>query len=125
MPPKFGSRQFPPILARVTSPGRDEPLQEPTASHRPFDLVRHVSAKSPYASAAQRTASSCSRILIGPTCGSRLDISKNTERAEADSVCFTPMLLKRVAATTYVLGDFSNVTALVDLLRSCGMELAR
>jgi hypothetical protein len=36
------------------------------------------------------------------------------------------MLLKRdPPPRTYVLGDLSNVTALIDLLQSCGMELAR
>ena len=54
------------------------------------------------------------------------DISQEPERAEADAVCYTPMLLKRFPPPrTYVLGTLSNVDALVRLLESCGLEPSR
>jgi hypothetical protein len=111
----------------VPAAGRDEPPQDPSAAPRPFDLVLYVSAKSPYTSAAQRNC----ELLLSHFDRTHVrfevcDISQHPERAEIDSVCFTPMLLKRdPPPRTYVLGDLSNVTALVDLLQSCGMELAR
>jgi hypothetical protein len=96
-------------------------------SSRPFDLVLYVSGMSPYAPTAQRN---CELLLshFDPThlrfevC----DVSEHPERAEADSVCFTPMLLKRdPPPRTYILGDLSDVAALVNFFQSCGMDLAR
>lgn len=93
----------------------------------PIELVLYVSAQSPYASAARRNC----EVLLSHFDQTRLrfevcDISEDPERAEADMVCFTPMLLKRdPPPRTYVLGDLSNVAALVDLLQACGLELAR
>jgi hypothetical protein len=89
-----------------------------------FELVLYVSARSPYSTTARRN---CDR-LLDHFDRSRLrfevcDVSEEPERAEADSVCFTPMLLKRdPPPRTSVVGDLSNVPALVALLQSCGME---
>jgi hypothetical protein len=89
-----------------------------------FELVLYISARSPYASTARRNCD----LLLDHFDRSTLhfevcDVSQQPERAEADSVCFTPMLLKRdPPPRTYVVGDLSNVPALVALFQSCGME---
>jgi hypothetical protein len=54
------------------------------------------------------------------------DISRNPERAEEDSVCYTPMLVKKLTEPrASVLGDLSNPEALMTLLKSCGLEPVR
>jgi hypothetical protein len=54
------------------------------------------------------------------------DVSRNPERAEEDAVYFTPMLVKRSPLPrTFVLGDLSDATAVVDLLESCGVNPLR
>jgi hypothetical protein len=104
----------------------DIPPPNASAPAPPVDLVLYVSALSPHASAAQRNC----ELLLSHFDRTHLhfevcDISKHPERAEAHSVCFTPMLLKRdPPPRTYVVGDLSNVTALVELLQSCGSSRA-
>lgn len=54
------------------------------------------------------------------------DVSAHPERAEADAVLFTPMLVKRQPLPrTYVLGDLSNAAPIIDLLESCGVRPTR
>jgi hypothetical protein len=51
------------------------------------------------------------------------DVSEHPDRAETDGICFTPMLLKKQPLPrACILGDLSNMAALVDLLVSCGVE---
>jgi len=51
------------------------------------------------------------------------DVSLHPDRAETDGICFTPVLLKKQPLPrTYILGDLSNSTVLMDLLVSCGVE---
>jgi hypothetical protein len=89
------------------------------------DLVLYVSADSPYANAARRDCD----LLLSRFDRRRIrfevcDVSEHPDRAEADGVCFTPMLVKRQPLPrTYVIGTLLNVTALVELLESCGLEL--
>ena len=106
--------------------GTGESQSEPLL-RRPIELVLYVSAMSPYSSAARRNC----ELLLSHFDRTHVrfevcDVAECPERAEADSVCFTPMLLKRdPPPRTYVLGDLSNVAALVDLMQACGLELAR
>ncbi len=117
-----GRRLYSPPVITESQESRPDPFVR-----RPIELVLYVSAQSPYASAARRNC----EVLLSHFDQTRLrfevcDVSEDPERAEADSVCFTPMLLKRdPPPRTYVLGDLSNVAALVDLLHACGLELAR
>ncbi|MBI2188727.1 MAG: hypothetical protein HYU37_16640 [Acidobacteria bacterium] len=54
------------------------------------------------------------------------DVSRNPERAEADAVYFTPMLVKRSPLPrAFVLGDLSDAKAIVELLESCGVNPRR
>lgn len=91
------------------------------------DLVLYVSADSPYAHAARRNC----ELLLDRFDRRRIrfevcDVAEHPDRAEADGVCFTPMLLKRQPLPrTYVIGNSLNVTALVELLESCGLEPQR
>lgn len=87
----------------------------------------YVSASSRYAITAQRN---CATLLSSfDTNRVRFevcDVSREPERAEEDSVCYTPMLVKRhPLPRTYVLGDLSNSDAVVTLLRTCGLEPKR
>ena len=114
MPRQPGSR------ARASGSVRD------TAFH-PVDLVLYVSANSRYATTAQRNCKTLldrfdRRQVTFEIC----DIGRHPERAEEDSVCYTPMLVKRhPLPRAYVLGDLSNGEPLVDLLKSCGVTLKR
>jgi two-component system response regulator GlrR len=98
----------------------------PVASN-PVDLVLYVSASSRYAQSAQRNCQTLldqfdRRQVKFEVC----DIGEHPERAEEDSVCYTPMLVKRhPLPRTYVVGDLSNAEPLVDLLKSCGVTLRR
>ena len=91
------------------------------------DLVLYISASSRYTSVARRNCQTLldrfdPRQVRFEVC----DIGEHPERAEEDSVCYTPMLVKRhPLPRTYVLGDLSNTEPLVDLLRSCGVTLKR
>jgi hypothetical protein len=91
------------------------------------DLVLYVSASSRYAQAARRNceeqlARFDRRMVQLEIC----DISRHPERAEEDSVCFTPMLVKRrPLPRAYVVGDLSDGASLVGLLESCGLDLRR
>ena len=101
-----------------------EPRRVPA---NPVDLVLYVSASSRYAQSAQRNCQTLlerfdRRQVTFEVC----DIGKHPERAEEDSVCYTPMLVKRhPLPRTYVLGDLSNAEALVYLLTSCGVAPRR
>ena len=107
------------IRARASGSVRDTPV--------PVDLVLYISASSRYASAAQRNCKSLldrfdRRQVTFEIC----DIGQHPERAEEDSGCYTPMLVKRhPLPRAYVVGDLSNSEPLVDLLKSCGVTLKR
>jgi hypothetical protein len=93
----------------------------------PIDLVLYISTSSRYAQSAQRNCKTLldrfdRRQVKFEVC----DVGEHPERAEEDSVCYTPMLVKRhPLPRTYVVGDLSNLEPLVDLLKSCGVTLRR
>jgi two-component system response regulator GlrR len=93
----------------------------------PVDLVLYVSASSRYARSAQRNCRTLlDRFDLRQVKFEVCDIGEHPERAEEDSVCYTPMLVKRhPLPRTYVVGDLSNIEPLVDLLKSCGVSLRR
>lgn len=97
------------------------------ASPPSVDLVLYISQSSRHTSVAQRN---CQALLARfdprrvrvEVC----DISEHPERAEQDAVLFTPMLVKRQPLPrSYVLGDLSNATPIIDMLESCGVRPAR
>lgn len=90
------------------------------------DLVLYVSAVSQY---TQNAIRNCEQLL------SRFDrkqvrfevcdVRECPDRAAAEGVCYTPMLVKRSPAPrTCLLGDLSNGAPLLDLLQSCGLDVA-
>jgi len=51
------------------------------------------------------------------------DVSREPSRAEADRILFTPTLvLKAKASPAWIVGDLSNHEAVVQLLRTAGIE---
>lgn len=113
-------------MARLPS-SRVRAGQARRSASAPVDLVLYVSASSHYAYAAQRNFLTLldrfdRRMVKFEVC----DVGEHPERAEADSVCYTPMLVKRSPPPrAYVLGDLSNAEPVVDLLKSCGVTLRR
>jgi two-component system response regulator GlrR len=101
----------------------------PARAIRPdsIELVLYVSPLSRYAHIARRNfeellARFDRRRVQFEIC----DVSLHPERGDEDSICYTPMLVKRrPLPRTYVLGDLSNTEALVELLESCGVSPVR
>jgi hypothetical protein len=51
------------------------------------------------------------------------DVSREPMRAEADRILFTPTLVLKAAVTpAWIVGDLSNQAAVVQLLRTAGIE---
>ena len=104
----------------ASDPGRNSSTPHP----EPIELVLYVSTQSAYTPIAIRN---CQQLLsrFDP---SRLrfevcDVSREPERAEADAVCYTPMLLKRSPAPrTYIVGNLANLEAVAALLEASGLE---
>ena len=108
------------------------PLSTPLSSKRPGDqgdgdcpdpieLVLYVSAHSPRSAAAienikqvlARFSSAKVRLTI-------CDLASDPHKGEADSVAFTPTLVKRSPGPrTYILGHLANPELLVELLDGC------
>jgi hypothetical protein len=94
---------------------------------RRVDLVLYVSPSSRYTHAARRNCAALvarfdQRHLRLEIC----DVSRNAERAEEDGVYYTPMLVKRhPLPRTFVLGDLSDATPVMQLLESCGVNPRR
>ena len=115
------------MAGRPNKRGRAARAGALTFAQRPIELVLYVSSDSPYAYAAQRDC----ELLLSRFDQRRIrfevcDIRAHPDRAEADAVCFTPMLLKRSPPPrTYVIGHALNSPALVELLESSGLELVR
>ena len=87
----------------------------------PIDLVLYVSAHSPRSAAAienikrvlARFSSSRIKLTI-------CDLSEEPHKGEADSVAFTPTLVKRSPGPrTFILGHLTNPEMLVELLEGC------
>jgi hypothetical protein len=91
------------------------------------ELVLYISGASQYADVARRNC----ELLLSRFDRRRVrfevcDVSQHPDRAEAEGVCYTPMLVKQnPPPRACVLGDLSNVTALLDLLESSGLDLMR
>ena len=91
------------------------------------DLVLYVSAASTYTNTAIRNCEALLKRFDAARVRFEVcDISAHPERADQDSVCYTPLLVKRnPLPRTYLVGDLSNASLLLDLLSACGLEPAR
>ena len=118
---------LPSVVQRTNRRGPANPASAARNLPPTIELVLYVSAVSRYSDAAKRNC----ELLLSRFDRRRVrfevcDVSEHPDRAEADAVCYTPMLVKRnPPPRAYVLGDLSNVTALIDLLESCGLDLMR
>lgn len=91
----------------------------------PVELILYVSAYSPKSAAAiknikrviSRYQSSSVKLTI-------YDLSQDPGAGEADSVAFTPTLVKRSPGPrTFILGHITNPDLLVELLQACGQDV--
>ena len=114
-------------MARLQGPRERASSGTRRSASNSVDLVLYVSASSRYAQSAQRNCRTLldrfdRRQVTFEVC----DVGAHPERAEEDSVCYTPMLVKRhPLPRAYVVGDLSNADPLVDLLKSCGVAPKR
>lgn len=118
------ARRLPPPTAagngRPHRPGNDD-----GECPEPVELVLYVSAYSAKSAAAiknikqvvSRYRSSSVRLTI-------YDLSQDPDAGKADSVAFTPTLVKRSPGPrTFILGHVTNPDLLVELLQSCGQDV--
>jgi DNA-binding response OmpR family regulator len=90
----------------------------------PVELILYVSSYSPKSAAAINNIKSVlSRYQSSRVNLTIYDLSQNPEAGRADSVAFTPTLVKRSPGPrTFILGHISNPDVLVELLQACGGE---
>ena len=50
------------------------------------------------------------------------DVSRDPTRAEEDRILFTPTLVLKAATPAWIVGDLSNPAAVVQMLRTAGIE---
>ena len=87
------------------------------------ELVLYVSPESPASSRAQRNIQD----LVARLDPLRvdldiLDVSEDTERAEADRILFIPTLVVRRPLLTWIVGDLSNSEEILKILQSAETE---
>ena len=95
---------------------------EPTDCPEPVELILYVSSQSPRSFAAVRNIKkvlrrfNASRVKL-TVC----DLSLNPEAGVADSVAFTPTLVRKTPGPrTFILGHITNPELLIELLADCG-----
>jgi CheY-like chemotaxis protein len=111
--------------ATTSAAARPGPAAAPAAPA--VELALYVSRLSPASVRAERNIDA----LLAAYDGSRVklvvcDLALKPEDAERDRVIFTPTLVKRYPSPrTWVLGDLSDATVVMDLLAMSGVERAR
>jgi hypothetical protein len=88
----------------------------------PVELILYVSAKSPRsASAIANIKRVLSRYRDGDVRLTIYDLEKDPAMGLADSIAFTPTLVKRSRGgpRTFILGHINNPQLLIDLLEEC------
>ena len=90
----------------------------------PIELVLYVSAHSPRSAHAIRNIKSVlSRFESARVKLTICDLAANPHQGLADSVAFTPTLVKRSPGPrTFILGHITNPEILVEILEACGDE---
>ena len=115
--------------------GSGEPGDPPSSTPDRADVddpealprVRLVLYVSPESSASQR-ARRYVETLVAKLDAARVtlevcDVCADPQRGEADRVVFTPTLVARSGEmATWVLGDLTNPSTLLDVLHNCGLE---
>jgi hypothetical protein len=118
---------YTPRFVASSRPAKSSSRASRGPSNPSVDLVLYISGNSRYTLVAQRNCEELlSRFDRRRVSLEVCDVSRHPERAEADAVCYTPMLVKRhPLPRACVLGDLSNSDVLVGLLESCGLGLRR
>jgi CheY-like chemotaxis protein len=90
----------------------------------PIELILYVSADSPRsANAINNIKRVLSRYRSDKVTLTICDLAKNPNGGTADSIAFTPTLVKRSPGPrTYILGHMTNPDILVELLEGCEMD---
>lgn len=88
----------------------------------PIELVLYVSAHSPRSAQAIRNLETVLRRFDSSRIELTIcDLSENPHQGLADSVAFTPTLVKRSPGPrTFILGHITNPDILVEILEACG-----
>jgi CheY-like chemotaxis protein len=90
----------------------------------PIELILYVSADSPRsATAISNIKRVLSRYRSDKVTLTICDLSRNPNLGAADSIAFTPTLVKRSPGPrTYILGHITNPDVLIELLDGCDVE---
>lgn len=93
--------------------------------HEPIELILYVSSHSAKsATAINNIKQVLSRFRSSRVTLTICDLSREPDAGVADSVAFTPTLVKRSPGPrTFILGHISNPELLVELLQACGEEM--
>jgi CheY-like chemotaxis protein len=90
----------------------------------PIELILYVSADSPRsANAINNIKRVLSRYRSDKVILTICDLAENPTMGEADSIAFTPTLVKRSPGPrTYILGHITNPDVLIELLDGCDLD---
>jgi CheY-like chemotaxis protein len=90
----------------------------------PIELILYVSADSPRsANAISNIKRVLSRYRSDKVILTICDLARNPMMGEADSIAFTPTLVKRSPGPrTYILGHITNPDVLIELLDGCDLD---
>jgi KaiB-like protein len=129
-----------PVRQRLDDGGpgrpRSQPEVEPASSRRngnnqrddgcpePIELILYVSADSPRsANAISNIKRVLARYRSDKVTLTICDLASNPLMGEADSIAFTPTLVKRSPGPrTYILGHITNPDVLIELLDGCDLD---
>lgn len=90
----------------------------------PIELILYVSGDSPgSADAINNIKRALSRYRSDKVTLTICDLARDPMRGEADSIAFTPALVKRSPGPrTYILGHLTNPDVLIELLEGCDLD---
>ena len=117
-----GPRRLPAVKPGSSRPNgnnhQDDGCQEP------IELILYVSADSPRsANAISNIKRVLSRYRSDKVTLTICDLARNPLLGEADSIAFTPTLVKRSPGPrTYILGHITNPDVLIELLDGCDLD---
>jgi CheY-like chemotaxis protein len=107
-----------------SSPHRNGNNHQDDGCPEPIELILYVSADSPRsANAINNIKRVLSRYRSDKVTLTICDLARNPMMGEADSIAFTPTLVKRSPGPrTYILGHITNPDVLIELLDGCDLD---
>lgn len=111
--------------ARPSRDGREDD-GSPGDCPDPIELILYVSAQSPRSiSAVRNIKRAMARLKSSKVKLTVCDLSRDPLAGAADSITFTPTLVRRAPGPrTFILGHVSNPDLLIELLGDCGVDEA-